>query len=95
MEVPIRPTVATSAISMDPSVIVSPTILELPRECISDPDVRATAATLQAVALTTGGVLSILTTGYWGVYGRSVERQTDTKMMIPYLKGTSMAELGS
>ena len=52
-------------------------------ECISNPDVRAAAATLQAAALTTGGVLSILTTGFWGVYGRSVTRRIfNTELMI-------------
>ncbi|KAH9960045.1 major facilitator superfamily domain-containing protein [Lactifluus volemus] len=40
------------------------------QDCLSDPDVQAGAARLQAVMITVMGVLSACTTSWWGHYGQ-------------------------
>jgi hypothetical protein len=46
----------------DPRRIPSP-------QCVSDPEVQAGAARLQTIMTTTMGLLSVLTTGWWGRFG--------------------------
>lgn len=44
------------------------------KQCVSDPAVQARAAGLQTVMTTTMGVLSALTTGWWGHFGERYGR---------------------
>lgn len=46
--------------------------------CLSDPEVQASAARLQTMMTTTMGLLSALTTGYWGHFS---ERHGRTKVL--------------
>ena len=55
----------------DPRRIPSP-------RCVSDPEVQASAARLQTIMTTTMGLLSALTTGWWG---RFSERHGRTKVL--------------
>lgn len=55
----------------DPRRIPSP-------RCVSDPEVQASAARLQTIITTTMGLLSALTTGWWG---RFSERHGRTKVL--------------
>ena len=48
------------------------------KKCVSDPAVQASAAKLQTFMTTTMGVLSALTTGYWGRFG---ERHGRTRVL--------------
>lgn len=47
-------------------------------QCLSDPAVQAAAARLQTIMVTTMGLLSALTTGWWGHFG---ERHGRTKVL--------------
>ena len=55
----------------DPRRIPSP-------RCVSDPEVQASAARLQTIMTTTMGLLSALTTGWWGHFS---ERHGRTKVL--------------
>jgi hypothetical protein len=55
----------------DPRRIPSP-------RCVSDPEVQASAARLQTMMTTTMGLLSALTTGWWGHFS---ERHGRTKVL--------------
>jgi hypothetical protein len=46
--------------------------------CVSDPAVQASAARLQTIMITTMGLLSALTTGWWGHFG---ERHGRTRVL--------------
>lgn len=48
------------------------------KRCISDPAVQAGAARLQTMMTTTMGILSALTTGWWGHFG---ERRGRTRVL--------------
>lgn len=48
------------------------------RRCVEDPDVQAGAARLQMIMTTTMGLLSALTTGWWGHFG---ERHGRTRVL--------------
>ena len=44
--------------------------------CVSDPEVQASAARLQTIMITTMGLLSALTTGWWGHFSERHGRTT-------------------
>ncbi|KAF8333023.1 major facilitator superfamily domain-containing protein [Cantharellus anzutake] len=70
--------------------------LEQSQDCISDAAVRARAATMQAVALTAGGIMSILTSGLWGIYGDEHGRtRVMTTLIIGFWIGDLMFALAS
>ena len=70
--------------SSDPLVVYDVTAdTEDPRRipsprCVSDPEVQASAARLQTMMTTTMGLLSALTTGWWGHFS---ERHGRTKVL--------------
>ncbi|KXN84734.1 hypothetical protein AN958_12161 [Leucoagaricus sp. SymC.cos] len=59
-------------------------------KCISDPDVQAGAARLQMIMTTTMGLLSALTTGWWGHFG---ERYGRTRVLAGATLGLFLTDL--
>ncbi|KAI0782329.1 major facilitator superfamily domain-containing protein [Abortiporus biennis] len=60
------------------------------RRCLSDPAVQAGAAKIQTIMTTTMGVLSALTTGWWGHFG---ERHGRTKVLAASTLGLFLTDL--
>ncbi|KAG7451200.1 uncharacterized protein BT62DRAFT_406404 [Guyanagaster necrorhizus] len=59
-------------------------------QCLSDPAVQAAAAQLQTIMVTTMGLLSALTTGWWGHFG---ERHGRTKVLAIATSGLFFTDL--
>lgn len=59
-------------------------------QCLSDPAVQAAAARLQTIMVTTMGLLSALTTGWWGHFG---ERHGRTKVLAIATSGLFFTDL--
>ncbi|KAK0204888.1 major facilitator superfamily domain-containing protein [Desarmillaria ectypa] len=59
-------------------------------QCLSDPAVQAAAARLQTIMITTMGLLSALTTGWWGHFG---ERHGRTKVLAIATSGLFFTDL--
>ncbi|KAK0469666.1 major facilitator superfamily domain-containing protein [Desarmillaria tabescens] len=73
----------TNVTDDDPRDLPSP-------QCLSDPAVQAAAARLQTIMITTMGLLSALTTGWWGHFG---ERHGRTKVLAIATSGLFFTDL--
>jgi len=60
------------------------------KRCLADPAVQAGAARLQTIMMTTMGLLSAITTGWWGRYG---ERHGRTRVLAAATLGLMLTDL--